>query len=144
MRFKLQRSKSTTQGFYFEIQAAGNYETLATSETYVAKSDALHAINLIKAGAAGATVVDETYTDGELSPRLPLWRPDSLATGDGNMQVKLGPQGRHDHARHQRRHVADRPTTTASTWTPASRPGNLEWRTGQTRPVTVGRSRWPS
>ena len=60
MRFKLQRSKSTTQPFYFEIQAAGNYETLATSETYVSKSDAHHAIDLIKAGASGATVVDET------------------------------------------------------------------------------------
>jgi len=47
MRFKLQRSKSTTQPFYFEIQAAGNYETLATSETYVSKSDAQHAIDLI-------------------------------------------------------------------------------------------------
>lgn len=60
MRFKLQRSKSTTQGFYFEIQAAGNYETLATSETYVSKADAQHAIDLIKSGAGAATVADET------------------------------------------------------------------------------------
>ena len=58
MRFKLQRGTSATQPFYFEIQAAGNYETLATSETYVSKSDAQHAIDLIKAGAGGATVVD--------------------------------------------------------------------------------------
>ncbi len=60
MRFKLQRSKSTTQGFYFEIQAAGNFATLATSETYVAKADALDAIKLIQDGAAAGTVVDET------------------------------------------------------------------------------------
>lgn len=55
-------SEATTpkQPYYFEIQAAGNYETLATSETYVSKADAQHAIDLIKSGAAGATVVDET------------------------------------------------------------------------------------
>jgi len=48
------------QPFYFEIQAAGNYETLATSETYVEKADAQHAIDLIMNGAGGATVVDAT------------------------------------------------------------------------------------
>ena len=60
MRFKLQRSQDPNQPYYFEIQAAGNYETLATSETYGAKADAMRAIDLIKAGAAGATVVDVT------------------------------------------------------------------------------------
>jgi len=60
MRFKLQHSKDPKQPFYFEIQAAGNYETLATSETYVEKADAQHAIDLIMKGAAGATVVDAT------------------------------------------------------------------------------------
>ena len=34
MRFKLQRSNDAKQP-YFDIQAAGNYETLATRETYV-------------------------------------------------------------------------------------------------------------
>lgn len=60
VRFKLQRSNDPKQPYYFEIQAAGNYETLATSETYVSKADAQHAIDLIKSGAAGATVVDVT------------------------------------------------------------------------------------
>ena len=60
MRFKLQRSNDPQQPFYFEIQAAGNYETLATSETYVEKADAQHAIDLIRNGAGGATVVDAT------------------------------------------------------------------------------------
>lgn len=32
MRFKLQRSKDPQQPFYFEIQAAGNYETLAQAK----------------------------------------------------------------------------------------------------------------
>lgn len=35
MRFKLQRSNDPKQSYYFEIHAAGNYETPATSETYV-------------------------------------------------------------------------------------------------------------
>jgi hypothetical protein len=37
VRFKLQRSNDPKQPYYFEIQAAGNYETLATSETYVSR-----------------------------------------------------------------------------------------------------------
>lgn len=60
MRFKIGRSKNPEQPYYFEIQASGNYETLATSETYVHKADAEHAIELIMNGAAGATVVDAT------------------------------------------------------------------------------------
>lgn len=60
MRFKLQPSDDTQQPFYFEIQASGNFETLATSETYASKAAAEHAIDLIKAGAASADVVDET------------------------------------------------------------------------------------
>jgi len=35
--FKLQRSQEPNHPYYSEIQAAGNYETLATSETYVSK-----------------------------------------------------------------------------------------------------------
>lgn len=60
MRFKLQKSKSASQPYYFEIQATGNYETLATSETYVNKADAQRAINLIKAEAGAATTIDAT------------------------------------------------------------------------------------
>ncbi len=60
MRFKIQRSNDPDQPYYFEIQASGNYETLATSETYVSKPDAQHAIDLIQNGAPGATVVDAT------------------------------------------------------------------------------------
>jgi uncharacterized protein YegP (UPF0339 family) len=60
MRFKLQNSDDADQPYYFEIQATGNYETLATSETYTNKADAQHAINLIKNEAASADVVDDT------------------------------------------------------------------------------------
>ena len=58
MRFKIQRSQDSR--YYFEIQAAGNYETLATSETHVDKADAQHAVDLIMQCAAGAPVVDAT------------------------------------------------------------------------------------
>jgi uncharacterized protein YegP (UPF0339 family) len=60
MRFKLQRSGDAQQPYYFEVQASGNFETLATSETYVRKSAAEDAIALIKNEAGGATVVDDT------------------------------------------------------------------------------------
>ncbi|HEY3061921.1 MAG TPA: YegP family protein [Chloroflexota bacterium] len=58
MRFSI--SKSTNGQYYFEIQAAGNYATLATSETYTTKQACQDAINLIKAQAATATTVDHT------------------------------------------------------------------------------------
>lgn len=59
MQFKI--SKSTDGQYYFEIQAAGNYETLATSETYKRpdKRDIHKAIDLIKEGAADADIVDD-------------------------------------------------------------------------------------
>lgn len=60
MKFKI--SKSSDGQYYFEIQAAGNHETLATSETYKRrdKSDVLKAIELIRQGVPSAEVVDET------------------------------------------------------------------------------------
>jgi uncharacterized protein YegP (UPF0339 family) len=60
MRFKLQNSNDPQQPFYFEIQASGNFETLATSETYVSKADAQRAIDAIMNEAASADVADET------------------------------------------------------------------------------------
>ena len=60
MRFKLQNSDDPQQPFYFEIQASGNFETLATSETYVSKADAQRAIDAIMNEAASADVRDET------------------------------------------------------------------------------------
>ena len=46
--------------FYVTIRAAGNRETLAHSEGYKAKRDALHMIELIRAGAAEGEVDDQT------------------------------------------------------------------------------------
>ena len=60
MRFKLQLSDDPQQPYYFEIQASGNFGTIATSETYVSKFGAEHAIDLIRSQAPGASVVDET------------------------------------------------------------------------------------
>jgi len=60
MRFKI--SKSVDGQYYFEIQADGNHETLATSETYKRKDkrDVLKAIELIQGGAGKAEVVDDS------------------------------------------------------------------------------------
>jgi uncharacterized protein YegP (UPF0339 family) len=58
MRFRI--SKSRDGQFYFEIQAAGNYETLATSERYTTKADCQYAIDLIKAQVGSATVNDQS------------------------------------------------------------------------------------
>jgi len=58
MRFRI--TKSRDGQFYFEIQSAGNYETLATSERYTTKAACQHAIDLIQRGAASATVNDQS------------------------------------------------------------------------------------
>ena len=58
MRFRI--STASNGEVYFEVQAGGNFETLATSETYRNKSDAIAAIDRIRRGAGGADVVDNT------------------------------------------------------------------------------------
>jgi uncharacterized protein YegP (UPF0339 family) len=62
MRIKLQHAhyQDDPTGFYFEIQADGNHETLATSEIYNTKRAAKDAIMLIIGQASLADVVDET------------------------------------------------------------------------------------
>lgn len=59
LRFKIHKTKSTTQPWMFDIQDSGNNRILASSETYVHHSDVVHAVDLIRKGAAGGTVVDE-------------------------------------------------------------------------------------
>jgi uncharacterized protein YegP (UPF0339 family) len=46
--------------YYFTIETGTNYKVLATSETYWNKDDAIHACNLIKLGAANASILDMT------------------------------------------------------------------------------------
>ena len=58
MRFRI--SRNSRGEYYFEIQAAGNYETLATSEGYSSKAACERAIDLIKTQAASATVNDQS------------------------------------------------------------------------------------
>jgi len=57
MRFLIKRA--TNGQCYFTI-SGGNNEPMATSETYVNKSSAQHAINVIKDNAKDAQVVDLT------------------------------------------------------------------------------------
>lgn len=55
MRFVIR--KASNLQYYFTI-TGGNDEVIVTSETYVSKASAQHAINVIKGNASGATVVD--------------------------------------------------------------------------------------
>jgi len=57
VRFKIR--KSTNSQYYFTI-VASNGQVLATSETYHHKGDCQAAVQLIKAGAAGAAIDDLT------------------------------------------------------------------------------------
>ena len=58
MRFRI--SRNSRGEYYFEIQAGGNWETLATSEGYRSKADCERAIDMIKAQAAAATINDQS------------------------------------------------------------------------------------
>jgi uncharacterized protein YegP (UPF0339 family) len=57
MRFVIRRASNSQ--YYFTIEG-GNYEKMATSETYASKSSAQHAIKVIQGGAGSATVVDQS------------------------------------------------------------------------------------
>ena len=47
---------SSNGGFFFRIKG-GNHETIAHSEVYTTRESAVHAINVIKGGAAGGSVI---------------------------------------------------------------------------------------
>lgn len=59
MKFVIKKSSSASQPYYWKI-VSSNGQTLATSETYVAKESCKSAIDSVKSGAAGATTEDET------------------------------------------------------------------------------------
>ena len=46
--------------YWWVVKSSGNHQVLATSEMYVRKQDAISAINLVKSGASGASVYDNT------------------------------------------------------------------------------------
>jgi len=58
-------TKDTRQKYWFKIVSSGNNRTLASSEMYANKADAVHAAKLIRSEAAQAGIYDET---GELGP----------------------------------------------------------------------------
>lgn len=69
MRIKLQHAHYTApdesenvdrEGFYFEIQADGNYETLCTSEIYNDRRDALLAIDAFRRAGLNFSLNDLT------------------------------------------------------------------------------------
>lgn len=59
MKFEIRNSNSATQPYYWRIVAA-NGQVLATSETYVNKTDARSAVDSVIANAGTATVVDHS------------------------------------------------------------------------------------
>lgn len=59
MKFVISRTKSEKEPFMWKI-VSSNGQTLAISETYVAKASCMSAIESVMKSASGATVVDET------------------------------------------------------------------------------------
>jgi uncharacterized protein YegP (UPF0339 family) len=59
MHFSIWKSKDDQ--YYWEI-VGDNHEIMAVSETYKAKASAEHAIGVVQADAAAASVID--HTDG--------------------------------------------------------------------------------
>lgn len=59
--FQINKNRSNySQPYWWVIKSTGNHQTLATSEMYANKADAIYAINLVKNNASNATVYDNT------------------------------------------------------------------------------------
>ncbi|MDT3343879.1 YegP family protein [Microbacterium aquilitoris] len=57
--FKLKRSSSSTQPYYFTVISPGNGATLATSETYASKANALNGMQAIINAMQGSVQYDD-------------------------------------------------------------------------------------
>lgn len=68
MHFSIWKSKDDK--YYWEAMG-DNHETMAVSETYTAKASAKHAIEVIKAEAADASVLDHTDGDSKFNRTMP-------------------------------------------------------------------------
>lgn len=51
---------SSAQQYWWTVVSTGNWGTLATSETYYNRNDAINAANLVRQGSAGANFTDHT------------------------------------------------------------------------------------
>ncbi len=60
MQFEIHSSSSPVQPYYWKIVSGS--DTLATSETYHNKSDAVRACESVKRNAGSAPIVDKTVT----------------------------------------------------------------------------------
>lgn len=59
--FQINKNKNNyTQPYWWVVKSTGNHQTLATSEMYARKQDALSAINLVKGNASAAPTYDST------------------------------------------------------------------------------------
>ena len=59
-KLEFELKQGTDRQYYVTLRAAGNREALATSEGYRAKADALHMVDLVRAGAADGVIDDQT------------------------------------------------------------------------------------
>lgn len=57
--FKLKRSSSASQPYYFTVVSPGNGKTLATSETYTSKDGALNGMQAIVDAMQGQVQYDD-------------------------------------------------------------------------------------
>ncbi len=55
-----QINKNSQGKYWWQIRASGNHEILAVSELLDRKSTCLHAIDIVKQSAFGATIYDNT------------------------------------------------------------------------------------
>jgi uncharacterized protein YegP (UPF0339 family) len=60
IEFRIRKSTSKAQPYYWDIYDEGNHTVLADSETYVNKQDAITAAYSVQVGAAAAKIIDET------------------------------------------------------------------------------------
>lgn len=59
--FQINKSNNNlAQPYWWVIRSAGNHQTLATSEMYARKQDAINAVNLVRNSASNASVYDNT------------------------------------------------------------------------------------
>lgn len=58
LQFQIRKSASIAQPYYWRLVATSNNAVLASSETYVRKTDAKAAIDLVFSEAKNATYVD--------------------------------------------------------------------------------------
>ena len=59
VEYRLHKGASV-QAYWWTVVSTGNWKTLAKSENYYNRNDAIHAANLVRQGSSGASFTDHT------------------------------------------------------------------------------------